>query len=126
VSGKEHTNGFDFEGLLKKSALRQVTITDVPLWGIDVTIRELSAAEQRAIGEKSGEDDIAASQALMAAAVVVPAFTPEQIKRLFTEEVSAEPLEYILYGIRKLNRLTKEASKKLEDAFLAAERGGRG
>jgi hypothetical protein len=122
VSGKEQTNGFDFEGLLKKSALRQVTITNVPLWGIDVTIRELSAAEQRALGDKSGDDDLTASQMLLEAAVVSPKFTPEQIKRLFAEDVSSEPLEYILYGIRKLNRLTREDAKKLEDSFLAAQR----
>lgn len=115
-------NGLDRKAMISGATVRTVTITNIPRWGIDVTIRELGAGEQRALSEQAGDDDIKASQLLIETCVVSPKFTSEEVQMMFGEGISSEPVEYLLYGIRKLNRMTREEAKKIESSFPDTKR----
>ena len=109
---------FDFDALLAKSDLKRATLKDVPRWGIDVEIMEVSAAEQIRILKEAPEDGFKQTRLYIQAGLINPRLTEEQINRLLGDDKSLAPIDYILNGIRKLSGLTKEEQKRLERSFL--------
>ena len=113
MTGK--TNGIDYEELLKRSALRQRVVPNVPRWGIDVTISELSAQSLMDIRRAGVGNEEAVAKLTLSAALVYPALSPEKIDELWA--ASSEPLTYILNAIAEFNRTGEGDSKALEGSF---------
>lgn len=108
-------NGIDYEEILRRSALRQQVIENVPRWGIDVTITELSAAALMDIRTKGQGSEEQIAKLTLAAALVSPALTPERVDELWA--ASSEPLMHILNAVTELNRTGEGASTALEESF---------
>lgn len=111
-------NKFDFDALLAKSDLRKATLKDVPRWGIDVEIIEVSAAEQIRIATAAVDDSVRQSKMLIKAALVNPRLTDEQIDKLLSDRASLAPVDYIIRGIKRLSGLSEEETKRLDRSFL--------
>ena len=113
-----HKPKFDFDALIAKSDLRKATLKDVPRWGIDVEIMEISAAEQIRIVKEAGDDAIKQNKMYLRGGLIDPRLTDEQVERLFASSTSLVPADYILRGIKLLSGLTKEETDRLERSFL--------
>jgi hypothetical protein len=109
---------FDFEALIAKSDLRRATLRDVPRWGIDVEVMEVSAAEQIRIVREASDDGIKQNKLLIKAGLTSPRLSDEQIDRLLSENTSLAPVDYIIRGIKRLSGLTEEDQKRLDRSFL--------
>ena len=123
VAQNGHREGHSIvEQLRERSRLRTEVVKDVPRWGMDATIRELSAKEVSSLQLQTQErkmDPLEITLRLLSVSLVEPALEYEDL--VYLCEGSMEPLNYIAEAIRALNRIGEEGLRKTENSFPDSE-----
>ncbi len=101
-------------------------IVEVPEWGGAVRIRELTKAAQQQMRRKAtgpdGQVDADRLELLMLAACIVePQFSEEQVERL--KEKSASAVDRVLQAVLDLAGLSPEAVKQAQKSFRTGGSG---